>query len=422
LIDSIGDKGFNVKFIDSIDDMSLVYPLDLRIGDHIIVNRSNYVVSGLESSSENDSNEIIRCMRGYDTVLVKRIKKGKAKKESNQEEKFPIGFIKMDTNEWFKKKRVGYDSFTKPRRNIQKEANHIIPTYQEELLMSTPQKMDNATKSNIFACCLFVITGDVQKDELSHLIYSHGGSIIEEGFSSTVYLENSENNEPIVRSKKLLQGFKFAALISNKHARSPKYLETLALGWPLLSTSFIHDSISEGTLKTEFLTTYLLPAGESKRMKFIKSHNIHGFKNNLDLQVDLSKQLSNNRLLNGKHVILTSTNPEIIRFIFYILGAKTVTITTLTNYTNLIHSLSTIAKEDIGDSSVLIYHEKMKTLKSGLESLDSPEKPKSSKKSQLITSDILSNRAPVTLELVDWEWVVQCLIDGSPWPSQTKTI
>jgi hypothetical protein len=64
----------------------------------------------------------------------------------------------------------------------------------------------------------------------------------------------------------------------------------------------------------------------------------------------------------------------------------------------------------------------MKTLKSGLESLDSPEKPKSSKKSQLITSDILSNRAPVTLELVDWEWVVQCLIDGSPWPSQTKTI
>jgi hypothetical protein len=63
----------------------------------------------------------------------------------------------------------------------------------------------------------------------------------------------------------------------------------------------------------------------------------------------------------------------------------------------------------------------MKTLKSGLESLDS-ETPKNSKKSHLTTSDILSNRTPVTLELVNWEWLVQCLIDGSPWPSQTKTI
>lgn len=413
IIKSVNDKGFNVKFIADTANMSMVYPLDLRINDHIVVETSKYVVIGLKCLELNEDVEIIRCMRGYDTVIAKRLKKTKSKtkkKSDKQEFEFPIGLIKIDNDEWFKRERVGSDSFTKPRRNFLKDSTHhnIIPTYQDELLISTPQKIEvNTVNSGIFDSCLFVITGEVDKAYLIDLIETHGGSVLDDGFSSLLQFESNVDNEVVIKNKKSLKQFDFAALISNKHTRSPKYLATLALGWPLLSTSFINDSIKDNKLKCDFLTTYLLPAGESKKMKFIKSHNIHKFINNLLLKQDLTQQLKNNRsILKDRYVILTSSNPEIIKFIFYTLGAKKIFITAISNQSNLIKILTKISKFD--NCEVMIYNEKIKTL----ESLDIFDKNKKANQSNL----------NLNLELVDWEWVVQCLIDGYPWPSKIKRI
>ena len=86
-----------------------------------------------------------------------------------------------------------------------------------------------------------------------------------------------------------LKLFKFSCLLSENYSRSPKYLEALALGWPVLHPRFIEQCIIAGDFHEELILKNLLPSGESNRFinhgshqrTVVKSSNIYQFYTNL---------------------------------------------------------------------------------------------------------------------------------------------
>lgn len=413
LILNLGKKGLVVKFSEGPTEINGgIFPLDIQIGDHVKFERFTYLVTGLECVLQDFNDDVIRCMRGYDTVLVKRIKgKGKNMKIDNTEEKIPLADIHIENEEWHKRPRVLNEIKAKRSTlNQSEQLKRVLPkTYEEELVLSTPKKPKYST-TGIFVGCIFVITGDVDKSSLTKSIVVNGGTVIEDGFSSMIDFENG------VPSSDAFKDFSFAALITKKYLRSPKYLETVALGWPLLSQEFVYDCISRNHLIHK-ISPYLLPSGESSKLKgVVKSCDVFAFLQNWSLGHDLSGQLQNNTILLSRNVFICSKkNIEITQFLFKILGCKTVVIVPITNYSNLINTVT----ENFNDGEILIYHDKLGDIKSILDT-----KPIEGKKRKLkrgsILSEVLGNNKKLKMELVDWEWLVQCVISAYPWESQCR--
>jgi len=416
LILGLGNKGLEVKFYETTTEVNGgVYPLDIQIGDCLKIGRLSYVVTGLECAIQDSNEQIIRCMRGYDTVIVKRYKgKGKNKKLFDQEERFPLEEVRVENEEWHKRTRVlNEDYLTKPKRFAVSQISNLkrtIPiSYQEELVLSTPKKQ-KYNESDIFNECIFVITGDVNKDRLTKLISVNGGTVIEDGFASMI--EFSKEGTPFSNKFKC---YRFAALIAEKYLRSSKYLETVALGWPLLSQEFIYDCVSENHF-VERIHPYLLPSGESSKLGGVaKSADISLFVENWKLGYDLTHQLQNNRILSDRNVFICSKkNIEITEFLFQILGSRNVFAIPITNYTNLIKAIS----EKSNGERNLIYHDKISVVKSILDFKSSDERKGKKLRKGSMLSEVLTNKQNLQLELVDWEWLAQCVISNHPWKSQ----
>lgn len=413
LILSLGKKGLEVKFFESTDEVNGgIFPLDIQIGDTVKIGRLVYLVTGLECVIQNLKEKAIRCMRGYDTVIVKRVKgKGKSMKILDTEEKFPLAEVHVENEEWHRRPRVLNE--IKPKRssiNQVQQLKRIIPkTYEEELVLSTPKKPKKTT-SDIFHECVFVITGEVDKDGLTKAIVMNGGTVLDDGFASMIDFSNGEPKSDAFKD------FKFGALIAEKYSRSPKYLETVALGWPLLFEDFIYDCISDNKL-LDNISTYLLASGESSKFRGeVKSADIFKFIQGYISKTDLSQQLRNNRILESKNVFICSKkNIEITQFLFKILGAAKVSFVPITNYTNLISTVT----EHSYNKDILIYHDKISSLKSVLDHKVNDNKRRRIKKNSIL-SEVLSSNQKLQMELVDWEWLVQCVISRHPWKSQFK--
>lgn len=406
---------FEIKFYESTNKVTTgIYPLDIQIGDIVKIERLSYIITGLERVIRDINEDVIRCMRGYDTVLVKRIKgKGKNRHTVELEEKFALGEIRIENEEWHKRPRLHNDDYdAKPKRfpisQLSKQKRSMPKSYEEELILSTPKKL-KLDSSNIFSECVFVISGDVDKDELSRSIISNGGTVLREGFASKIkFADGSASSE-------MLQKFKFSALIAEKYLRSEKYLETVALAWPVLSQEFIYDCLSENELIGK-LSPYLLPAGESSKLKGVaKSIDISAFVEHWKLGYNLSHQLNNNKILEDRNVFICSEkNSEITSFLFNILGSNKVTHLTLTNFTNLINSIS----ETIDDGTRnLVYHNNIDSIKSILDNKQTLKSKGRRSRKGLILSEVSQSNRNLKLELVDWEWLVQCVISSRPWDS-----
>ncbi|CCD24146.1 chromatin-binding protein RAD9 NDAI_0C04870 [Naumovozyma dairenensis CBS 421] len=363
-----------------------VYYLDIRIGDTVNWNGNKYVVTGLNCESHDPN--IIRCVRGYDTVYMRKktVSGGLGKRTFIK----PLSVITIDLDEWAKRPKIILEDGISTKGKAHKDLEHPIRGRKSIFINSprkttrratneesdieaiikeptiTPIKKPTGTSldvelplipvslksknsgTKIFDKCLFVLSNIYDnKAELCHLIESNGGKVIELGFASlfdnptvasTMPLGEDENI--ILRESQMhlewnpnspFKDYKFACLLAKRHLRSLKYLETLALGWPILHWKFIHKCLKNNKLLLNSIYEFLLPAGESFRLGLdrimktgiIKSYNIHSFYSKLLEGSTLQNQVSHLKNKMSGYIVLFygySQLDDFLKFLFECLG------------------------------------------------------------------------------------------------------
>ncbi|KAG7660876.1 RAD9 [[Candida] subhashii] len=453
--------------------------LDIRIGD--IVGRRHYggmyIVVGLSCSGGNGNGDEgargrrIRCVRGFDTVHIvkknkkkKNTRKGKGKKKvdedvvvevnGGEEEEIRVGLsdIYMELSDWimhqsrfqlmingqniFLEKRgissintilsfvsqpppqpVQQISMILPSTPIKYPSTNVLTFESKSLRRSpiriTPTEPITTTTSTAvdptglpFTGRIFVITSidGPRKDSIKQKIESHGGTLLDceltDLFTTTTTL-----GSPTLVAKIPLNNICFFGMLSNSHCRSAKYLQSLALGWPILCDKYIDDVTSQ-KVGVEEWTTYLLPAGFSKRLDTVRSHDVYKFRKNYEMGVMMDGQLGLNcGLLAGVDVVVLKGRMNLVleescRFILGVFGVKSI---------RWFESAEGLIKAVEGDA--LVYDE------SGMVGKSLAKKKKGRNKKQNGSGE------GVVLKLIDWEWVVQCVISGKIWePSETFTL
>lgn len=454
-----------------------IHYLDIRVGDTVNMGGKKHQVVALECRSSNM--ELIRCIRGYDTVHLRR-----RKKSGSFGQKViikPLAVINLDLNEWTKRPKIilegGSHSRAKAFQGLQRpirgrksttttlsprKSNHdgraertTRPIYKEDSdddneaelardsaasqrsitapdflhVLGQPKKHEEC---KIFKNCIFVLTGlSEDRQDLSDVIESQGGDILNLGFSELFKFEtltdkwSDEGKYSLQLSWKeqaVSKSYRFACLITTKHLRSLKYLETLALGWPTLHWKFIRECLRRGRVCEESLYQYLLPAGESYRLAFdtvtkngvIKSNNIFHFYLKLIRGSTLEAQIgAMKEAMSGHKVILygQSELDQFIKFSLACLGVSDlyqlrgkITSTSLDNLHLLTDRLDELLK-DKGDLNLLIYVNKNNGISSDLlENL----REQLSIRYQSVPKERLS------IHVESKEWLIQTIINGGP--------
>lgn len=258
-----------------------VHYLDLKVGEVVIWDSKPYTVVALERRSD-DANAI-RCIRGYDTVHLK--KKNKTGCLGKRVLIKPIASITLTLDLWAKRAKIVLSSKTPDREHAFEDLRHPIRGRKSTTLVTpdTPSRgsleqiqflgnenpsastdsadlaMSKALGTNattnqpvpnhrgIFDRCLFVLTGvnESKRKELSTLIEKEGGTVSRTSFSGVFNLESLKVD---LYQNIDLNSLKFSCLITERHSRSSKYLETLALGWPTLHYKFVTHSVYQRKL------------------------------------------------------------------------------------------------------------------------------------------------------------------------------
>ncbi|KAJ4346630.1 radiation sensitive protein rad9 [Didymosphaeria variabile] len=133
------------------------------------------------------------------------------------------------------------------------------------------------SSGNVFLNMAFAVTSTsttVNKDDISKLITSSGGLVVDEGFHELFDRDSYDapmssagsQNAPSasmhgLKLKSKNEDLRFVALIAQSHSRSPKFLQALSLNIPCLHLRWIHDSLAVGCALP--FAKYLLPAGTS---------------------------------------------------------------------------------------------------------------------------------------------------------------
>lgn len=357
-----------------------IYYLDIRIGDTVNWKGKPYTVVALEC--RNCDSNTIRCIRGYDTLHLRKKKIGS--KLGRRNFIVSLSSISLDLNEWTKRPKVILEEGSHTRAKAFKFLQHPIRgrknvalsprkvrvesektdrlTYKEEsdeysfeddttetkgqMLSNiessqTKRKLFESKDMKLFEDCVFVLSGlNQDKDELLNLIECFGGTVLDLGFLELFEFEYLKNRNQQMGDEYSLNltwkstsnpnfgKFKFACLLSGKHLRSLKYLETLALGWPTLHWNFVEECLRKGKLCTEKLHQYLLPSGESCRLFMdaqnksgvIKSNNIFHFYACLLQGSLLRDQVSIKTSVLFDYTILLYGSSELDHFIRFILA------------------------------------------------------------------------------------------------------
>lgn len=422
-----GQDQMAIQFSDGLVDIknSDLFVLDIRVGDTIRIRSSTikYVVVGLGHSDSNS----IHCMRGYNLVYVK---KQTAKGANSADICVPLAECFMELEDWIQHQQAfgliynQHDILKHDKKNNISEMLSVLATPMDGLLSSpasnrtSPRKLlqhDNTGKA--FSRKLFCITSieGERKDKIKQLIESNGGVLVE-GLSELFEYSTSTNDHLMLKSH-LLGEFTFGAIISNNHCRSAKYLQALALGWPIVSDIYIEHCVSDRS-RVEHWPSYLLPAGHSTRINSLRSLDVYQFRRNYDSDRTMNEQASNNGHLLEKYDIVVLSNKrndhtlETCRFIFYSFGAKSLTY--CSNYNEIANSLKlkkNVLVYDDGD----IVRKKLVALR---------QKPNSRTRSQGKVAQQLyaTSNNLVNIGVIDWEYIVQCVISGYIWDTKTYDI
>ncbi|KAK6457011.1 fungal Rad9-like Rad53-binding-domain-containing protein [Scheffersomyces xylosifermentans] len=470
---AIVQRGYDVskvEFVEGISDIKNadLFLLDIRIGD-IVRTRSStakYVVTGLSTS---DSVTSIKCVRGYNLVYLQR-KTSKGK--SFDEFSISLSECFMEVGDWIQRQQKYSLVLDDGRPELLTQSDHgkyqnarsseipqtpsksrtLLFSYSNDLSLklgpfsspprgssrSSPKKaFQSIVPDKIFSGMLFCITSieGERKDQIRELIEENGGILFQKNLNEL--FDYSESEGFLTLGSKYLDNLKFGAIISNNHCRSAKYLSGLALGWPILSDSFIEDCIKDSS-KLQSWPVYLLPAGHSLVLNALKSLDVFKFRSNFELEKPLTSQLRNNSTLLQKFDIIVLNNKinantlETCKFIFYSFGAKSLVYNS--KQAEVVKRLKDLASES-SNNEVMVYDDgntmeaKLIALKaknpvkfetSRTRTRSQARRPKSRNKASRSKSSTPKNF--LTVRVINWEWVVQCVISGFIWDTDIYTI
>lgn len=373
-IQTTGKTTLEVMFIDGplkVPNTDLS-PLDIRIGDKVTLkeDRIKYIVSGLSANPATD----LKCIRGYNTVHLQR-----AGRRKYAEKMVNLAEVRMDLDDWFThQQKFSVDFSVDDSLGSIIQANMRTPTRTRH---TQDAKSPVKKAGGILEDCIFCITAIKDKDKLLKMIILNGGEVLDDGFMHLFEYQQTPRFE-LVANYEGLKSCKFAALISNHYSRSSKYLQTVALGWPIVSQRFIMDLIEE-KCDFEAWPSYLLAAGLSSVLKTTKSLDIFKFRNGYNLNYLLDKQIGlNGHVLRDKVILSLDKGEkqemlETSEFIFYAFGVKH-----FSHFTNVNDMKKFIKNRKFSSGEILIY---------------------------------CNTREVEKYRVVDWEWVVQCCIGGIIW-------
>lgn len=410
--ESVSLVEFSDLILEEIKNEDL-YILDLRIGDVVLLKLrlGEFIVTGLVCLYEESC---FKCMRGFDTAMV--TKKGRHGYSQGKEFQVAISQIYMEMGMWtehqlryqlfFGDIDFSHESYGTVRNKLESTEIEGAPATTKgngislKLLQPIPndsESRDVLKKSDLFSDMVFFVTSvnDDRKSQLSQLIISNGGIFIDDEIKLFVLSGTSAGNELCLKLNRF-EGLRFGALLSDGCSRSAKYLQALALGWPILADSFVDQAIANPNILDNW-PVYLLPAGHSLYIKGLKSHDIFRFRENYGRGLDLNNQLSNNSKLLASEVIIIldkKQDPKTLdmcEFIFHAFGAKAI------KFCKTINGIDRLLKELKG-KHVMVYDN------------GSNEYVKSAPKKTLKRATAKHN-----VGVIGWEWLVQCVISCYIW-------
>lgn len=391
---------------------AVLAPLLLQIGTHVKYIKQKkfiYRITGLEYR-ENEDDETreksLRCLRGYNTLYLKRYRKAGLPPNSvafKEELTVPIDDIYMDSS--------CYRSYPFRLFDEESEFEEFVSSC---LLRHNQQNRKVSEKSSrcFEGCCFFLtvptgVDDQIDGDKLADVekfLTKHGATVFPNMDSLVRVTATRGFGTYRIRRDAELRKYRFVALLSMKHIRTLKYLQFLALGWPILSIQFALDAMKSKECRCKWQqmwTSYLLPAGNSSYRKCVLSLNIFDFVEKWKLGKTLYEQVEyNSSLVDGASILVDIKTEEGIAsedlmFLLQLLGFKRILF--LENGLRPQDMSLVIGKLQNYDESDKYYV----YTNGGSGAL--------SKVMDKCGAMDLSN---VTLCAVEWEWLVQCLIAG----------
>ncbi len=394
VVQTRGRDSLEVLFDDGVSTVpnADLYLLDLRVGDHVRVQRQ---AARFEVVALSRGEGAVACVRNYSVVRVRQTKGKRA------EHAVPMGQVYMEIGDWVEHQlRFALGEPEAPR--LARVAAPSRALSRAPLARSSPTKAraaPRAGRAGIFKGALFCLTNsefDDHREELLRLIEENGGAILDAGLHEVMELAKGAAGGALeLEAMPSLREFSFFAVLSNNYCRSAKYLEALAVGWPILLDVFVHDAVKHGSGVAAW-PRYLLPAGFLQRMGCVRLLEVFDFRVGYGAGLDLAAQLSRrNRILSDAHVLVMQTDKRnLCEFIFHALGAR--------RLSYVAQDSDVLAAADGGLN--LIYEGNASMLK---ERKGVARRRKSGRRGR--------GGATVRLAVIDWEWVVQCIINSCIW-------
>ncbi|GMM37054.1 chromatin-binding protein [Saccharomycopsis crataegensis] len=465
-----------VQFYDDdiiIKKEDICSPLDIKIGDTVKIHAGNdtHIVTGLGQTSEVEAT--LSCVRGFNCVYLRKLVRN-LPSDKHPEICVDLWEIYMTDENWLTRldSPIAKNYLVKPLKSgtvirpsvepsdlsrskvktfkSQRVDHNISKSEQFYSYVSSAETSPVKTviKSRIFENTAFCLTGDLEADRvrLTQLIMENGGVVLKDGFSAMLSVNRDVNgNIEKIEVVNQYKNIKFAAVIARSYSRSVKYLQILALGWPALSKHFIFQCVEKSRWLDDWYG-YQLIAGESKYLDTQQSLRTQMFEQNyLDPDINgIQHQLDNKRnILRDYTVLMVSIKPSVCELFFFLLGAEV--ITSVGYNEALLKMVRKLKKKKAQRSHKFLFYdyitvskmeEKLQSLKnkavsSNIETFKTKKRSSrkrakteqgtsstsKSKKSIFSRRDKEDEEKPteVTLGLVDWEWVVQCLISSCKW-------
>ena len=239
------------------------------------------------------------------------------------------------------------------------------------------------------------------------MITFNGGTLIDDEIDLLLERTVSGSGFCALRLKPL-ENFKFGALLSDGYSRRPKYLQVLALGWPILADAFVEKTIENPELLDQW-PAFLLPAGMALAFNGTKSHDVFRFRTNYLEGQSMSGQLSNNAGLMAKYRVLILQHRQdkkvlnMCGFTFHAFGVKSVMV-----FPNCSSIERHIRK--LGSELALVYDNNDRDF----------QKTFGKKRRRNTRKD--SYKAVDKVGVIDWEWVVQSVISNLVWKPVAEVV
>ncbi|MCJ1258596.1 hypothetical protein MMC24_006429 [Lignoscripta atroalba] len=227
---------------------------------------------------------------GYSTILVSpKQRKSLSENRLQGEDYIPLQDVYLTQRMWknFNDRFYSYhSSLPVPASGLQTPSERpstpstpssrnrrVKASGQVHSLLSKPSSLSR-NGTGIFENMVFTITNvedpQIREQSVQHIM-SNGGRLLEPGYDELFQLPELEPASPSKRSPYTTrESFRltpeaaclgFTCLIADKHCRTAKFIQALALGIPCLATRWVHDCVSMQRLMS--WEPYLLPSGES---------------------------------------------------------------------------------------------------------------------------------------------------------------